>query len=63
MRQIIIILLLMIFCNNVFAIDITKLLWESAIETDRYQSYQWHFSTKDNPVRHLERIEYVNAIL
>ncbi|MCG8514238.1 MAG: hypothetical protein MI740_08865 [Halanaerobiales bacterium] len=43
-----------VFSSNVITkipVDnILKFLVESALETDRRQSYKWHFATKENPV-------------
>lgn len=44
------IVILFIFTCNVYAFDFARFLFESAIETDRHQSYQWYFATKDNPI-------------
>src|SRR5690554_7896577 len=35
--------------EETFTDKLLKLLFGSALETDRIQSYDWHFATKDNP--------------
>lgn len=43
--------------SNAERVDsILKFLFESAIETDRRQSYNWHFATKENPIIRQELI-------
>ena len=49
-KILLIVILLFAISISVNAFDFSKLLFESAIETDRYQSYNWYFSTKENPV-------------
>ena len=49
-KILLIVTLLFAISISVNAFDFSKLLFESAIETDRYQSYNWYFSTKENPV-------------
>lgn len=48
---IITIIIMLIFSINVMAINpLLKFIFESAVETDRYQSQYWHFAYNDNPV-------------
>src|SRR5690554_320802 len=54
MKKILLLMLIIIlmFPSLIMATDIhpiAKLLFESAIEIDRRQSYNWHFATKENP--------------
>ena len=41
-KILLIVILLFAMSINVNAFDFARLLFESAIETDRFQSYQWH---------------------
>ena len=49
-KILLIVMMLLLIPIDCYAIDFNKLLLESIIETDRYQSYQWHQYTKSNPL-------------
>ena len=53
LRALIIVVLIFGFSGGVVAEEafdtVLRFLFESAIETDRRQSYNWHYATKENP--------------
>ena len=60
MKKAIIILLLIVITIPGYGIDIKRLLIESIIETDRYQSHRWYMYTKENPEEIYIEVEYIH---
>mgnify|MGYP000450398107 CR=1 FL=1 len=53
---------MLIFSVNVNASNLMQFIFNSAIETDRYQSQHWHFATKENPYE-FEKIIKINGCI
>lgn len=64
MKKIIIFALLitLILSFNVNANSFMQFIFNSAVETDRYQSQHWHFATKENPYK-FEKVVKINGCI